>query len=241
MSRIISILLLLSTTAFADDTNTVVQAEGVDAFAIVWKRNIFDPNRARDGEKPPAAEPEHVPVTDSFTLLGSMSYEKGSFAFFDGSSSDYRKTLQPGGKIGGFTVAEIDPAKVILEGAEKKIEFPVGAQMKRHDKGEWKFNERSDYVPQAPNISASAPSSSYSSERRDYGGDRDRERRRERDDDDRDRDRSREFFRSSSSGITQTTTAPSTNAPTSSPSSSGDSAADVLRRLMQQREQELKK
>lgn len=238
MSRLFSILIVIIATARAQETNEVAQAEaaGVDAFAIVWKRNIFDPNRARDGEKPPVTEPEHVPVTDSFTLLGSMSYEKGSFAFFDGSSSDYRKTLQPGGKIGDFTVAEIEPSKVVLEGGEKKIDFPVGAQMKRQDKGEWKFNERSDYVPQGPNISAST-SSSYGSERRDFGGDRDRERRRdwERERGDRGERESRREF----SGIqtTSPTIAPSTNAP----ASSGGSADDLLKRLMQQREQELKK
>ena len=28
------------------------------------------------------------------TLVGTMTYEKGTFAFFDGSSSEYRKALK---------------------------------------------------------------------------------------------------------------------------------------------------
>lgn len=231
MSRLFAILIFAASALNlrAAETNAVAEAApltGVDQFQLIWKRNIFDPQRARDGEAPPPTESEHVPVVDSFTLLGSMSYEKGKFAFFDGTSSDYRKTLEAGGKIGGFTIAEIDPAKVVLESAEKKIDFPVGAQMKRADKGEWKFNERSDYVANSPGGSSRGSSSSSSSYTNRW--DRDRgERRDERSE--------RSYSRSESR--------PSTSSSSSPPSSSGSSGdmSEVLKRLMQQREQELKK
>lgn len=231
MSRLFAILIFAASalTLRAAETHAVTEAAplaGIDQFQLIWKRNIFDPQRARDGEAPPPTESEHVPVIDSFTLLGSMSYEKGKFAFFDGTSSEYRKTLEAGGKIGDFTVAEIDPAKVVLQSAEKKIDFPVGAQMKRADKGEWKFNERSDYVASSSSGGGSSSSSSSSGERR-YDRDRDRG-------DRGDRREERSYSRSESS---RPSTSPS--APASS-GSSGD-MSEVLKRLMQQREQELKK
>ena len=64
-----------------------------DAFRIITDRNIFDPNR-----RPPRVNREAPPpAVDSFTLTGTMSYQKGFFAVFDGTSSDYHKVLEPGG------------------------------------------------------------------------------------------------------------------------------------------------
>src|SRR5262249_468863 len=64
-------------------------------FRIVTERNIFDPNRG------PAIRPRSGPTrsTDYFALVGTMSYEKGLFAFFDGTSSEYRKALKLGDSI----------------------------------------------------------------------------------------------------------------------------------------------
>jgi hypothetical protein len=47
--------------------------------------------------------------TDVFGLVGTMSYEKGYFAFFDGSSSDYRKATQPSETIADYNVKEVGP------------------------------------------------------------------------------------------------------------------------------------
>ena len=45
-----------------------------------------------------------------------MSYRKGMFAFFNGTSDDYRKALQQGGTIAGYTVAKID-----IDGVQLKV------------------------------------------------------------------------------------------------------------------------
>jgi len=39
-----------------------------------------------------------------------LSYEKGLFAFFDGSSPDYRKVLKEEDTIAVFKIAEIQPS-----------------------------------------------------------------------------------------------------------------------------------
>ena len=75
-----------------------------------------------------------------FTLVGTMSYEKGMFAFFDGNNSDLRKVLYQSDSngIAGYTVAEITPGAVKLQSADKKqtVEMKIGDTM-RQEGSEW--------------------------------------------------------------------------------------------------------
>lgn len=118
-----------------------------ESFRLIFERNIFNPNRSArsSGEGETRREPERRVRTESFALVGTMSYEKGRFAFFDGSSSDYRKVLRPTETIAGYTVAEVAPAQVILRGTNQHdVVLPVGMQMQRHDEGEWTLAARAD-------------------------------------------------------------------------------------------------
>jgi hypothetical protein len=81
---------------------------------------------------------------DSFGLVGTMSYEKGPFAFFDGTSSEYRKALKRDDGIAGFKVADIEPAYVKLASPSNEIELAVGMEMRREDKGEWHLAARAE-------------------------------------------------------------------------------------------------
>src|SRR5271167_1737375 len=75
-------------TAQAQQTNRASEAD-FSSFQVISERNIFNPNRTarhRGGNRP-------QPVADAFALVGTMSYAKGAFAFFDGTSSDYRKAV----------------------------------------------------------------------------------------------------------------------------------------------------
>jgi len=105
-------------------------------FQIITERNIFNSNRSRGsrggGEETKAS---HI---DTFTLVGTMTYEKGPYAFFDGSSSEYRKVLEPGKAIAQYTVASISGSGVRLEAGTNTVELTVGMQMKREEEGEWK-------------------------------------------------------------------------------------------------------
>jgi hypothetical protein len=84
-----------------------------------------------------------------------MAYEKGWFAFFDGTSSDFRKVLQPTDTIAGYKVADIRADYVKLAGDGREVELRVGMQMKRHDEGEWQAGERTESF-ESTNASASA-------------------------------------------------------------------------------------
>ncbi|MGA3284979.1 MAG: hypothetical protein ABSD57_11045, partial [Verrucomicrobiota bacterium] len=97
------LLLAAAFSAAAQPTN----ATDFAAFQIVAQRNIFDPNRvphSRSNSTHAAAR-----VVDSFSFLGTMSYEKGNFAFFDGNSPDFRKVLELDGDIAGFKLTTLAP------------------------------------------------------------------------------------------------------------------------------------
>ena len=68
-----------------------------------------------------------------------MSYAKGAFAFFDGTSSDYRKVVQNAGTIAGYKVTEITPTAVKLANGDKQLVMKVGTQMRREEKGSWQL------------------------------------------------------------------------------------------------------
>ena len=180
-------LIVAALVAPAQSTNDSSTTD-FSTFQVVVDRNIFNPDRY--GREPRTSHEYHSVPT--FSLAGTMSYRKGMFAFFNGTSDDYRKALQQGGKIAGYTVGKITFDDVQLQSSGITIVMKVGAAMRQ---------EGSQWVLRAPgewgdlSSAESAPGSSDTS-----GG--------------------------------QTMT--STNLP-----SSGEQN-DVLKRLMQQREQELK-
>ena len=156
-----------NTLSAANSDQPPVPAHGFDlgSFRIIYERNIFNPHRSpRSSGAPPVTrrETERKPVvrTESFALVGTMSYEKGSYAFFEGSSSQFRKVMQPDETIAGFKVTSVTPKCVTLEHEGKSIELCVGMQMsKSDDEKDWKMQER----PEAPAHSGSSSSSSTAS------------------------------------------------------------------------------
>ncbi len=119
---------------------------GFDAFKLVTERNIFNASRS-GGRSDPPRDTRRPARVDAFGLVGVMSYERGTFAFFDGSSSDYRKALQQGGAIAGFQLLAIEPAAVKLQhgtNANSTLEMRMGMQLKREEEGDWKLGERAE-------------------------------------------------------------------------------------------------
>ena len=136
----------LLSLALAFGTATAIQAQSTNAvagpeyqaFKLIADRNIFDPNRSSRSRGPTEKQ---VPV-ESFALIGTMSYDKGDFAFFDGSGSEFKKVLKTGDTIAGYRIAEITSDAVRLEVNGAQTELRVGMQMKREDEGEWQRSAR---------------------------------------------------------------------------------------------------
>lgn len=142
-------------------TETGPAGLGYAAFRIIVDRNIFDPNRyARHVDSGPRRP---TTVIDSLTLVGTMSYEKGTFAFFDGTSSDYRKALKLNDLIVGYKVTKIAPNSVTLVAGTNQVDLGVGMQLRREDHGPWRVsNQPASYAatsgPTSTNGVASATS-----------------------------------------------------------------------------------
>jgi len=192
MKRKLTLFLLFAATglpAIAQETNTASRFD-YPAFHIIAERNIFNQNRSRgSGGNGYRNRQDRRVRTDAFALRGTMSYEKGRFAFFDGTSLDYRKAAQTDDTIAGFKVAEVGRDSVKLESNGKQIELQIGMQMKKPEQGNWELASGADVI---------------------------------------------DFNASASTGETNTTT----NTEAGSSTSSGGES-DILKRLLQKREQEL--
>jgi len=134
-------LLLSSAVGRAQSTNAPGHLD-YQAFKIITERNIFDPNRSSpSGGRKESRRPTRV---ESFALVGTLSYQKGSFAFFDGSGPSYRQALKCGDTIAGYKIAEISADRVRLAGTRQQLELGVGMQMKKEDEGEWQMAGRTE-------------------------------------------------------------------------------------------------
>jgi len=104
------------------------------AFRIISERNIFNASRSGGQVRLSTRRPARV---ESFTLVGTMAYEKGAFAFFNGTSSEFTKVLKAEGVIAGHRLVDILTDAVKLEADGKTLELAVGSAMRREDEGTW--------------------------------------------------------------------------------------------------------
>ena len=106
------------------------------AFKLIMERNIFNPNR-RPGVTGPPPKVEKLPKIDSFSLVGTLLYEDGNFAFFAGTESGYNKVLKTGEMIGDCKITEITQDAVHLQVAENNLLLPMDMKLTRRDEGNW--------------------------------------------------------------------------------------------------------
>ena len=154
-------------TAKSSETNAAVLADfrvvkpDYSTFKLILERNVFDPNRAprRQGNQP---KPRTL---DSLTLVGIMSYDKGTFAFFDGSSSEYKKAVKLADTIAGHKLTSIEPNSVKLSAGTNQVELRVGMQLHREEGGDWTVSAQHEIyaansTPTATARASAAPSGS---------------------------------------------------------------------------------
>ncbi len=200
-----ALLSIISTVFLAAPAALSAQEPGSDAgrifesFRVISERNIFNPNRsARSSRSPVRTEmdPERAVRREAFALVGTMSYDQKRVAFFDGTSSEYRRAFHRADTIAGHKIAEISQNYVKLDADGQEVKLPVGMEMRKQGDGEWEIGARSQ----------STESRSWT--------------------------RTSGEPASASPGV-------QTNASAGAPSSGEES--DILKRLMQQREQEINK
>ena len=134
-------------------TNSGPARLNYSAFKLILDRNIFDPNRVpiRPGGV------RRIRTVDSLTLRGTITYEKGTYAVFEGSSADYTKKLKLNDRIAGYKVTNIGFNGVQLAAGTNTVDLLVGMQLRREEDGPW--------VPSSKPASyaATATSTSFSS------------------------------------------------------------------------------
>lgn len=148
----IPVLLASATLVFAQSNGVPGPEDYAKFSAFITDRNIFNPNR-QPHHYAPGYHPPRAPVRTAAPdtrLVGTMSYEKGIFAFFSGNSAEMQKVLQAGQTIADYKVAAVAPGRVRLESADKKdeIELKVGDGLRQED-GKWVF-AKAGTLPVAP-------------------------------------------------------------------------------------------
>lgn len=112
-----------------------------EAFSIVADRNIFNQSRYPRSSRGSATNiVRRTPKIDSLTLVGTMDYEKGKMAFFDGSSSQFKKVVKIGDSVGAFKLLEITPNQVKLATDKAEMQLLIGQALRREDEGEWQVS-----------------------------------------------------------------------------------------------------
>ena len=142
----------LTNSFWAGAQTTTTSANGVPGpteytkfSQFIANRDIFDPNRVphtvyRPGPRPSntggrSQRPTSAPM---FSLVGTMSYEKGLFAFFDGNNSGLRRVLPVNASYQGYTIAKLAQGKVLLETADKSQQVVLNTgEIMRQQNGKW--------------------------------------------------------------------------------------------------------
>jgi len=137
--------------------------------AFITDRNIFDPNRqphfySSDTHRPTYHRPTLSNATPAVTLVGTMSYEKGLFAFFNGNDSDLKKVLPVTGKIADYTVMNISTKGVTLASTNQSqpLELTIGDGL-RQENGKWEFAAAGELSAAASSTETTSSSSSENS------------------------------------------------------------------------------
>jgi hypothetical protein len=142
---VLALLALSALPAFAQ-ANGIPGDQDYSAFSrFVTDRNIFNPDRQpHSSSSHSSTRRRHRTEAPGIQFVGTMSYEKGMFAFFSGNSSEYSKVVQVGGKIADYTVTDLTATKVVLESADKKqLAIAVGGGLKQQN-GKWVSADAAD-------------------------------------------------------------------------------------------------
>jgi hypothetical protein len=148
--KIILVVLLAAQSflAAAQTNNAAAPADYSTFSKLIANRNIFDPNRVPNRPwtptppRPRVIAPPPPPQPASFSLVGVIGYGEGklagTYAFFDGTSQQYRKTVQLNGGIATFKVADITADSVTLTtGTNSRTILKLGEQLHDDGSGHW--------------------------------------------------------------------------------------------------------
>jgi hypothetical protein len=130
-----------------------------ESFRLVAERNIFNQSRSPRSARRSNTPARVAPKVQALSLVGTMSFAKGNFAFFDGTSPDYKKPVKAGDKIAEYEVKEVTASSVKVANEKQEFELKVGQQLRREDEGEWQIASGAQKVTASEAGAESAKSS----------------------------------------------------------------------------------
>lgn len=143
-----TVWIIVTTVLLSAGKNTAPAQTNADYSSFgkfIAERNIFNPNRYARSVNNYRPRTTRTVRRNSFSLAGIMSYgdgeTPGTYAFFDGTSSDFRKTLQRDGTIANFKVTAIHHDSVTLQQDTNEIVLKVGMAMREESAGHWAVSE----------------------------------------------------------------------------------------------------
>jgi hypothetical protein len=171
---------LPATAASGTDTNATASARSTppatpparvdySTFKLVTDRNIFNAGRSGRAPMGSGTEVRRPARVDTFGLVGTMDYEQGTVAFFDGNSSEFRKALRvnsTNSTIAGWKLTAATFQGVKLAAETNTVELKVGMSLRREEEGPWVTTVGTDFTS-----GSSGGGSSFSRDSgRDYRG-----------------------------------------------------------------------
>lgn len=127
--------------AQAPDPEPAKPPAGAEKYSLVWRRNVFDPERTprspgRSGGGRAAAP---AASEDRLRLAGTMvSDGAGSAAFVSEGSSRGVRVLRSGDEIMGLRIGRIGTQVIEAFEGETKLEWPVGKEILRAKGEGWR-------------------------------------------------------------------------------------------------------
>jgi len=107
---------------------------GIEAFALVTDRNIFNPNRTARTR----SAPEEKPVrTEEVALVGVVGFGQSTTAVFHSADPLLKGDAGPGGRLGDFTVVKLSPSAVERRPGERTFSLAGAQRLTRVEGGEW--------------------------------------------------------------------------------------------------------
>lgn len=157
------VLLVLPASAQRRERNAAsaapAAAKGADftAFRSVPDLNIFDSSRYDRSRSPSSGDGPAAPASQTITLVGTMDYAKGFFAFFDSSESAYRRVLPVGASIADFKITRIERDAVEFVRGDTVSRLRVAQQFRRADGADWTIADAPTPAPAPAGASVAAP------------------------------------------------------------------------------------
>ena len=161
MKKIILSLIMAGVTSRLVSAGVQPEPKDYASFSqFIAARDIFDSSRQpynNSIRQPLVSQPRLLP--NEVRLVGTMSYGKGLFAFFDGTSANLSRVLQVGDKIADCTITDITRNFVRLATTDTQVrcELIIGSAL-REEKDKWVPVENAVPVPTSSSGDESAGS-----------------------------------------------------------------------------------